>query len=342
MAYSATGTGPALLCDTGWITHLRAQLELFSFGAFLEKLAERFTVIRYDKPGCGLSDRDSADLSFEGQVAAALAVADAVGAERFRLFGASQAGQLAATIAARYPDRVEAMVVYGMCANGADLAPPEVRESVVALVRAQWGLGLRALAGAFVTDLTAADMAVFTRFQRSSATAAVAARMLEVYYGTDVRALLPAVRARTAVLHREADQGTRFELGREVAALIPGATLFPLPGASHLFYHGDWPSVLEAALSFLAEPDSAEPDKAKPDGGKPDGAKPDGGKPRLTGRELEVAGLIAAGLTNQAIASRLSVAPRTAESHVESIRRKLQVRSRAQIAAWVTEQRLRR
>lgn len=327
VAYSASGTGPALLCDTGWITHLRAQLELFSFGAFIERLAERFTVIRYDKPGCGLSDRDAADLSFEGQVAAALAVADAAGAERFRLFGASQAGQLAATIAARYPDRVEAMVVYGMCANGADLAPAEVRESVVALVRAHWGLGLKALAGAFVTNLTAQDMAAFTQFQRSTASAAVAARMLEVYYGTDIRALLPAVRARTAVLHREADRGTRFELGREVAALIPGATLIPLPGSSHLFYHGDWSSVLDATLGFLAEPD---------------GTEPDGTKPRLTGRELEVAELIAAGLTNQAIASRLSVAPRTAESHVESIRRKLQVRSRAQIAAWVTEQRLRR
>ena len=327
VAYSASGTGPALLCDTGWITHLRAQLELFSFGAFIERLAERFTVIRYDKPGCGLSDRDAADLSFEGQVAAALAVADAAGAERFRLFGASQAGQLAATIAARYPDRVEAMVVYGMCANGADLAPAEVRESVVALVRAHWGLGLKALAGAFVTNLTAQDMAAFTQFQRSTASAAVAARMLEVYYGTDIRALLPAVRARTAVLHREADQGTRFELGREVAALIPGATLIPLPGSSHLFYHGDWSSVLEATLSFLAERG---------------GTEPDGTNPRLTGRELEVAELIAAGLTNQAIASRLSVAPRTAESHVESIRRKLQVRSRAQIAAWVTEQRLRR
>jgi len=54
-----------------------------------------------------------------------------------------------------------------------------------------------------------------------------------------------------------------------------------------------------------------------------------------------VAGLIADGLTNHAIASRLGVAPRTAEAHVENIRRKLQVRSRAQIAAWVTEQRLR-
>ena len=63
--------------------------------------------------------------------------------------------------------------------------------------------------------------------------------------------------------------------------------------------------------------------------------------PPLTGRELEVAALVAEGLTNYAIARRLSVAPRTAEAHVENIRRKLQVHSRAQIAAWVTERRLR-
>ena len=91
VAYSAAGAGPALLCDSGWITHLRGQLELFSFGDFVERLAERFTVIRYDKPGCGLSDRDGIDLSFDGQVAAALAVADAVGAGRFRLFGPPRA-----------------------------------------------------------------------------------------------------------------------------------------------------------------------------------------------------------------------------------------------------------
>jgi len=321
VAYSTAGAGPALLCDSGWITHLRGQLELLSFGSFIERLAERFTVIRYDKPGCGLSDRDGVDLSFNGQMTAALAVADAAGAGRFRLFGASQGGQLAAAIAAKYPDRVEALVLYGMCASGSDLAPTGVRDSVVALVRAHWGLGLKALAGAFITDPTAEDMAAFARFQRASASAAVAARLLEIYYGTDIRALLPAIRARTAVLHREADKGTRFELGREVAALIPGATLIPLPGSSHLFYHGDWPAVLEAMLGFLCE-------QAGP-------------RPRLTGRELEVAELVAGGLTNQAIARRLSVAPRTAEAHVENIRRKLQVHSRAQIAAWVTQQRLR-
>jgi pimeloyl-ACP methyl ester carboxylesterase len=320
VAYSTSGTGPALLLDTGWITDLRAQLELLSFGAFLERLAERFTVIRYDKPGCGLSDRNGIDLSFDGQLAAALAVADAVGAGRFRLFGASQGAQLATAIAARHPDRVEALVLYGMCASGRDLAPAEVRKSIVALVRAHWGLGLKALAGTFVTDPTAEDLAGFTRFQRASASADVAARLLEVYYETDVRDLLPAVRARTAVLHREADRGTRFELGREVAALVPGATLIPLPGSSHLFYHGDWPAVLEAVLDFLTERMSQGP--------------------RLTARELQVAELVAEGLTNQAIARRLSVAPRTAETHVENIRRKLQVSSRAQIAAWVTRHQL--
>jgi pimeloyl-ACP methyl ester carboxylesterase/DNA-binding CsgD family transcriptional regulator len=320
VAYSTSGTGPALLLDTGWITDLRAQLELLSFGAFVERLAERFTVIRYDKPGCGVSDRNGIDLSFDGQLAAALAVADAVGAGRFRLFGASQGAQLATAIAARHPDRVEALVLYGMCASGRDLAPAEVRESIVALVRAHWGLGLKALAGTFVTDPTAEDLAGFTRFQRASASADVAARLLEVYYETDVRDLLPAVRARTAVLHRQADRGTRFELGREVAALIPGATLIPLPGSSHLFYHGDWPAVLEAVLDFLAERMSQGP--------------------RLTARELQVAELVAEGLTNQAIARRLSVAPRTAETHVENIRRKLEVSSRAQIAAWVTRHQL--
>ena len=321
VAYATAGAGPALLVDTGWISDLRGQLELYSFGSFIERLAERFTVIRYDKPGCGLSDRDGIDLSFDGQVAAALAVAGAAGADRFSLFGASQGAQLAAAIAARYPGRVEALVVYGMCASGRDLAPDEVRDSLVALVRAHWGLGLKAMAGLFVADPTAEDVEGFARFQRASASATVAARLLEVYYETDIRALLPAIQARTAVLHRVADQGTRFELGREVAALIPGATLIPLPGSSHVFYHGDWPAVLDATLDFLGE--SASPG------------------PKLTGRELEVAELVAAGLTNQAIARRLSVAPRTAEAHVENIRRKLEVRSRAQIAAWVTEHRLR-
>lgn len=321
VAYASAGAGPALLCDTGWITHLRRQLDLFAFGAFIERLAEQFTVIRYDRPGCGLSDRGRVDLSLGDQVAVALAVADAAGARRFRLFGASQGGQVAAAIAAQHPEQVAALVVYGMCANGGDLASAEVRKSVVALVRAHWGMGLQALAGAFVTDPTAGDVAAFARFQRASSSAEDAAHQLEMYYDTDIRALLPMIQAPTAVLHREADRGTPFELGRDVAARVPGAELIPLPGSSHLFYYGDWEAVLEAAVGFLGRPTR--------------------GGLRLTVREFEVAELVTEGLTNHAIAGRLGVAPRTIETHVENIRRKLQVSSRAQIAAWVTEQRMR-
>jgi pimeloyl-ACP methyl ester carboxylesterase/DNA-binding CsgD family transcriptional regulator len=321
VAYSTVGSGPPLLCETGWVSHLRGQLELFAFGSFIERLAERFTVIRYDKPGCGLSDRDSVDLSFAGQVATALAVADAVRADRFCLFGASQGGQIAAAVAARSPDRVEALVLYGMCASGADLAPPEVRDSIVSLMRANWGLGLKMMTGIFIPDPSPDDIDAMARFQRESASAAVGSRLLEVYYETDIRELLPAIRARTAILHREGDRATGFKLGQEVASLVPGAALFPLPGSSHLFYHGDWAGVLGTMLGFLGEPA--------------------GSRVPLTDRELEVAGLVAEGLTNHSIAMRLSIAPRTAEAHLENIRRKLAVHSRAQIAAWVTEHRLR-
>jgi DNA-binding NarL/FixJ family response regulator len=169
----------------------------------------------------------------------------------------------------------------------------------------------------FVADPSEEEVATFNRFQRVSSSGAVAARLLEVYYDTDVTPVLARIQARTAVLHRVSDTGTPFELGREVATLIPGASLIPLSGSSHLYYHGEWAEVLDAVIGFLG----ASQTQPSP----------------LTRRELQVAVLIAAGLTNHAIASRLSVAPRTAESHVENIRRKLGVRSRAQIAAWVTE-----
>ncbi|MFC9551328.1 protein kinase [Rhodococcus sp. NPDC056960] len=64
---------------------------------------------------------------------------------------------------------------------------------------------------------------------------------------------------------------------------------------------------------------------------------PAGSPVRLTKRERQVAGLVAEGLTNQAIANRLVISPRTAQGHVEHILSKLGFTSRSQIAAWVVE-----
>jgi DNA-binding CsgD family transcriptional regulator len=57
----------------------------------------------------------------------------------------------------------------------------------------------------------------------------------------------------------------------------------------------------------------------------------------LTPREMQVASLIAEGLTNPEIATRLKIAGRTADAHVEHIRNKLGLRSRSQIAVWAHE-----
>ncbi|MFL6003266.1 MAG: ATP-binding protein [Nocardioides sp.] len=86
---------------------------------------------------------------------------------------------------------------------------------------------------------------------------------------------------------------------------------------------------LEEAVSFALE--------EKPEPGPPPVA---GGPSPLTRRELEVADLVADGLSNPEIAARLVISVRTAQGHVENILRKLGFNSRTLIAAWVTERRL--
>lgn len=57
----------------------------------------------------------------------------------------------------------------------------------------------------------------------------------------------------------------------------------------------------------------------------------------LTRREEEVARLVAEGLTDKEIGAHLSISDRTAENHVQRVRDKLGLRSRAQIARWVSQ-----
>nr|WP_235214438.1 protein kinase [Rhodococcus opacus] len=81
---------------------------------------------------------------------------------------------------------------------------------------------------------------------------------------------------------------------------------------------------LEEAVAFALDEDAPPPP-----------AHVDSDNCHLTKREHQVAGLVAEGLTNRAIAARLVIANRTAQGHVEHILTKLGFTSRAQIAAWV-------
>jgi DNA-binding CsgD family transcriptional regulator len=193
---------------------------------------------------------------------------------------------------------------------------------MVDLVRAHWGLGSDVLADVFLPDGSAEVRAQFTRLQRGSTSAEVAADLLAHCYELRVVDLLDRVAAPTLVLHRRDDRAIPYRLGRDLAARIPGARLVTLSGRSHFPHVGDAAAVVDAILEFLGEP------RARPS--PPPAARPG----PLTDRQLEVAALVAQGRTNRQIAGRLGIEERSAEGHVERIRLRLGVTSRAQIAAW--------
>ena len=320
VAYSVTGSGPPLVCMLGWVSHLGMMWENPEHRRFVEALGREHTVIRYDKVGCGLSDRDRTDFTMESELAALDGLVEHLELTRFALFGSCESGQVAAAYAVRHPDVLSSLIVYGSCARGADLVPDEVKRSVLSLVRAHWGLGSRVLADIWFPDAPAELTAMFAGLQRAAATADIAASLLDMFYRFDVADLLPLVRVPTLVAHRRGSRAVRFELGRELAALIPGAQLAAFDGRMQPIYAEGADAAASTLLSFLR------------DQGGTRGPKVGGGP--LTARELQVADLIADGLTNAEIARTLGVSVRTVDTHVEHVRTKLGVRARAQIAVW--------
>jgi pimeloyl-ACP methyl ester carboxylesterase/DNA-binding CsgD family transcriptional regulator len=325
VAYSVVGSGPPLVCLLGWVSHLGQLWDMPAYRRFVTALAREHTVIRYDKLGCGLSDREREVFTLESELEVLEALVGHLGLRRFSLFGSCDGGQVAAAYAAGNPAAVASLLIYGSCASGGDLAPEPVRRSVLSLVRAHWGLGSRVLADIWLPDAAAETIDWFARFQRAAATSDMAAGLLEMFYQSDVEAILPTIRVPTLVLHRRGSRAVRFELGRQVASLIPGAQLSALEGRSQPIY-AEREEVAAAAVSAFVREHSGAPEPAA-------------AGHRLTGRELQVVSLIVEGSTNSEIARVLGVSVRTIDAHVEHVRTKLGLRARTQIAVWGSQHR---
>ena len=327
VAWAAVGEGPPMVMGGWWMSHLELDWGNRRFRDFIEALARYRTVVRYDPPGTGLSDRDGPPpMTLDDEVEVLAAVVRAVGAESLDVFAGSAGGPIAARYAAEHPRQVERLVLYGSYLNGAAIADPAAREMLVNLIRRHWGLGSRVLADVFMPSATAAERDEFVAFQRVSAPAELAARSLEATYTFNVEDCAGEIRSPTAVLHRRNDRAIPFELGRQLAARIPGAVFVALQGDDHLPWYGDAGAVARAALEF-AGVDRPEVEIASPTDA-PQAADTD-----LSARELEVLRLVAEGLSDAEIAERLVLSPHTVHRHVANIRTKLGLASRAAAAA---------
>jgi pimeloyl-ACP methyl ester carboxylesterase/DNA-binding CsgD family transcriptional regulator len=315
--FAVVGAGPVVIYVPGWVSHLELGWALPAEREFYEGLAAGRTLVRYDRPGCGLSGTtDRSDL-VELELEVLQLVATAVGADRFDLIGASFGAPLAVRWAARHPESVARLVLYGGWVDGNVVAAPAVREHVLGLVDQHWGFASDVLTEIFAPDADAGFRALFARYQRESTSAASARRLLAACYDIDVADDLDRITAPTTVVHRKDDRAVPIAEGERLAGGIEGATLTVLAGRTHIPFVGDTHSVLNAMRRGLGLPPL--------DRGTP---------PRLTPRQLQVAALVAQGWSNRQIADDLVITERSAESHVERIRARLGFRSRAQIAAW--------
>jgi pimeloyl-ACP methyl ester carboxylesterase len=317
VAYETTGSGPPLLVVPGWLSHLELGWAIPAEQQFFSALAQGRTLVRYDRPGCGLSDPYDGPRTLDLELATIAAVVDAVGASSFEVFGYSLGAVVAAQWAADHPDTVSRLVLYGGWATGAEIGDDDSRRHVLGLLGASWGLGSELLTNLFAPDADAGTRRAMADYQRAASSAETAVALLRLAYELDVRPALPRVQAPTLVLHRREDRAAPPEQGRALAAGIPGARLVELDGRSHLPAIGDADAVVGEVRRFLGLPSLR---RSVPTG--------------LTTRQREVAALVADGLTNKEVAERLGISERSAESHLERIRLRLGFRSRAQVAAW--------
>jgi pimeloyl-ACP methyl ester carboxylesterase/DNA-binding CsgD family transcriptional regulator len=313
LGYEVCGEGPLLLCPGWWVSHLELDWGDRAFADFWEAIGNGHSVVRYDRLGVGVSDRElrEEDLTVDGEVRVIDALLDELGADRVGLLGGSSSGCAAIAFAARSPERVARLVLYGCYADGASISPAAVREAIVATVRSHWGIGSRLLSDIFLGEVSGEEQERFARFQRLAASAETAARLLEQVYRNDVRERLALVKAPTLVVHRREDRAIPYRLGREVAARIAGATLVPLEGSAHFPWAGDADGVVRAVRAVLGPRAESE-------------AAPGESAPvLLSRREREVLNLVANGLTDYEIAEQLVVSPHTVHRHVANIRHKL-------------------
>jgi pimeloyl-ACP methyl ester carboxylesterase len=242
IAYAVTGNGPVLVKTANWLNHLELDWGSPLWGRMVSGLSENFRLVRYDERGNGLSDWDVNDLSFEALVADLEATVDALGIERFPLFGLSQGAAVSIEYAARHPHRVSHLILLGGYSCGwrhrADADEAAQREAVITLVKHGWGkdtpIYRQIFSESFTPSATPEEISWFNDFQRQTVSPTNAVAFLELFSRIDVRHRLAELDLPTLIFHARGDQRVGMEQAIELASSIKGASLVTLDTDNHI------------------------------------------------------------------------------------------------------------
>jgi pimeloyl-ACP methyl ester carboxylesterase len=232
IAYATVGTGPALIFAQ-WISHLELEWEEPRVRNFWETIAQHHTIVRYDKQGGGLSDRNRSDFSLDSEVQPIEAIVKELGLKSFVLWGQGQGAQPATAYAVKSPDRVSHLILtnpwtsVSFAALGGDVS----LETFRALVLSNSRMASLAIAEAVLgNSFDASALRWYFRTRQESVTPEMFAQLVtKLSRDMDVKSLLPKISVPTLVAHFRNNRMMAFEAGRQAAAAIPGARFVP-PG----------------------------------------------------------------------------------------------------------------
>jgi pimeloyl-ACP methyl ester carboxylesterase/DNA-binding CsgD family transcriptional regulator len=334
IAFATCGHGPPLVKPANWVSHLELDWQSLVWRPWLAELSRRHTLIRYDARGCGLSDREGVEFTFERYVEDLEAVVEAAGVKDFALIGLTGGGPAAIAYAARNPQRVSRLVLYGAFARGRIVRAANAQEideaqTLLKLIELGWGKDDAAfrqfISSQLLPDGNMEQFRSYNEFLRRCASPENAAKLTKAWYAIDVRPLASRIRCPTLVLHPRGGFRVPFEEGRILATLIPGARFVPLESRNHMLLEQEpaWAKFVAELEDFLPAASAARHAHLR--------------LYELTAREREVVELVAQGLDNPTIANRLGMRDKTVRNHVSAILSKLDLHSRSEVIVRARE-----
>jgi len=330
IAYAAEGSGPGFVLMPGVpFSDFVAEWQIPVLRRAYLGLADRLRIVQYDGRGTGHSQRVVDDLSLDGMLLDLEAVVDADGLDRFALFGFYHSALHAIAYAARHPERVSRLVLFGGALRGWEPMSGPGTQALLSLIDRDWDTFAESVAHAWLGWPDDAEGRLAAAWFRTASTPDVASRVLREASAVDVTRDAAAVRCETLVLHRRDATVIPLELSERLVEAIPRAELRVLDGSSAALFFEGTDDVVHQLVRFVAGASEA---------GRPArlarGSTTTTGAAGLTARELEVLRLLAAGQSNAEIAGDLGLSVNTIERHVGNVYRKIDARGRADATAW--------
>ncbi len=334
LAWADAGAGPVMIKAANWLTHLEYEWESPVWRHWIRFFSDHFRFVRYDERGCGMTDRNTGDLSLERWVADMEDVVTAAELrEPFSLLGISQGAAICVAYAVKHPERVSKLVLYGGYARGpfrrGDPDRASFYQAMIDLVRLEWGSDnptfRQVFTSRFIPEGTESQIDWYNDLCRKTLTPEIAARLLESRAMIDVTELLGEVRAPTLVLHARGDAVVPIAEGHILAGGIPGAQFVELDSKNHILLENEsaWERFCDEVLEFMRLKRSVRGE--------------DVAFASLSSREREVLALIKEGLGNAQIAERLAISEKTVRNHVSNLFDKLGVWTRAQAIVFAID-----